>query len=56
MYVWISPDKEYCVPTCGALPEMPLAQLTLFGSREHAEAVGLSPCSSCRPDLHPLPA
>jgi methylated-DNA-[protein]-cysteine S-methyltransferase len=56
MYVWISPDKEYCVPSCGSLSEMPLAQLTLFGSREHAEAVGLSPCSSCRPDLHPLPA
>jgi len=56
MYVWISPDTEYCVPSCGALSEMPLAQLTLFGSRQHAEAVGLSPCSSCRPDLHPLPA
>jgi len=56
MYVWISPDTEYCVPSCGSLSEMPLAQLTLFGSREHAEAVGLSPCRSCRPDLHPLPA
>jgi methylated-DNA-[protein]-cysteine S-methyltransferase len=56
MYVWISPDKEYCVPSCGSLSEMPLAQLTLFGSRQHAEAVGLSPCTSCRPDLHPLPA
>lgn len=56
MYVWISPDKEYCVPSCGSLSEMPLAQLTLFGSRRHAEAVGLSPCTSCRPDLHPLPA
>jgi len=56
MYVWIAPDKEYCVPSCGALSEMPLAQLTLFGSRRHAEAMGLSPCTSCRPDLHPLPA
>jgi len=56
MYVWIAPDKEYCVPSCGALSEMPLAQLTLFGSRRHAEAVGLSPCTSCRPDLHPLSA
>ena len=31
-------------------------QAHLFGSRRHAEAMGLSPCSSCRPDLHPLPA
>ena len=56
MYAWVGPDREYCVPSCGGLSKMPLAQLTLFGSRRHAEAMGLSPCSSCRPDLHPLPA
>lgn len=56
MYVWVAPYTEYCVPSCGSIPEMPLSQLTLFGSRRHAEAVGLSPCTSCRPDLHPIPA
>ena len=50
------PYTEYCVPSCGSISTTPLAQLTLFGSRERAEAVGLSPCSSCRPDLHPLSA
>jgi methylated-DNA-[protein]-cysteine S-methyltransferase len=47
-------DAEYCVPSCGSLPERPLADLTLFGSRRQAEAAGLGPCSSCRPDLHPI--
>lgn len=56
MYVWTAPEQEYCVPSCGSLSEMPLAELTLFGSRRHAEAMGLRPCTSCRPDLHPLPA
>jgi methylated-DNA-[protein]-cysteine S-methyltransferase len=56
MYAWAGPDREYCVPSCGGLSEMPLSKLTLFGSRRHAEAMGLNPCSSCRPDLHPLPA
>jgi len=54
MYVRYHAEVEYCLPTCGALPTTPLAELTLFGSRERAEAVGLTPCSSCRPDLHPL--
>ena len=56
MYVRYRGEAEYCVPTCGALPVTPLAELTLFGSRARAEAVGLTPCSSCRPDLHPLDA
>jgi methylated-DNA-[protein]-cysteine S-methyltransferase len=56
MYVRFESETEYCVPTCGPLSQGPLAQLTLFGSRRHAEAVGLTPCSSCRPDLHPLSA
>ena len=56
MYACCESETEYCVPTCGSLSKMPLAELTLFGSRRHAEAVGLAPCTSCRPDLHPLSA
>lgn len=56
MYVRFESDTEYCVPTCGSLSKTPLAELTLFGSRRHAEAVGLTPCTACRPDLHPLSA
>ena len=56
MYVRFESEAEYCVPTCGSLSKMPLAELTLFGSRRHAEAVGLAPCTTCRPDLHPLSA
>src|SRR6202158_1447990 len=54
MYVLFEGYTEYCLPTCGSLSQEPMAQLTLFGSRRHAEAVGFTPCSSCRPDLHPL--
>ena len=56
MYILAEGEVEYCVPGCGDISRKPLAQVTLFGSRQHAEAVGLSPCSSCRPDLHPLSA
>ena len=56
MYVRFESETEYCVPTCGSLAQMPLAELTLFGSRRHAEAVGLTPCTTCRPDLHSLSA
>jgi methylated-DNA-[protein]-cysteine S-methyltransferase len=56
MYVRYLAETEYCVPTCGALPSTPLSKLTLFGSREGAEAAGLLPCTSCRPDLHPISA
>jgi methylated-DNA-[protein]-cysteine S-methyltransferase len=55
MYHLIRDDSEYCLPTCGSLLTRPLADLTLFGLRERAEAVGLRPCSSCRPDVNPLP-
>jgi methylated-DNA-[protein]-cysteine S-methyltransferase len=54
MYVRYLADAEYCVPTCGELASMPLSKLTLFSSREGAEAAGLLPCTSCRPDLHPI--
>lgn len=56
MYTMMTGDREYCVPTCGSLPSQPLSRLTLFGTREGAEAAGFAPCSSCRPDLNPLPA
>jgi O-6-methylguanine DNA methyltransferase len=56
MYVRHQVDTEYCVPTCGSLASMPLTKLTLFGSRQTAEAAGLAPCASCRPDLHPISA
>ena len=54
MYHLFRDDAEYCLPTCGSLPSTPLGDLTLFGARERAEAVGLRPCSSCRPDVNPL--
>jgi methylated-DNA-[protein]-cysteine S-methyltransferase len=56
MYTMVTGDREYCVPTCGSLPSRSLSTLTLFGTREGAEAAGFEPCSTCRPDLHPLPA
>lgn len=54
MYALGEGESEYCLPTCGSIASTPLARLTLFGARERAEAAGLAPCSSCRPDLHPL--
>jgi len=56
MYTMVTGDREYCVPTCGSLPSQSMSTLTLFGTREGAEAAGFAPCTSCRPDLHPLPA
>jgi len=47
-------ETEYCLPTCGSILTRPLAELTLFASRQCAEAAGLRPCTSCRPDLFPL--
>jgi O-6-methylguanine DNA methyltransferase len=56
MYALHVGDSEYCLPTCGSLASMALSELILFGSRERAEAAGLAPCTTCRPDLHPLAA
>jgi len=56
MYTLLNGETEYCLPTCGSLSERPLADLTLFGTREGAETAGFAPCTSCRPDLHPLHA
>jgi O-6-methylguanine DNA methyltransferase len=54
MYVRAGDDASYCLPTCGDLPSHTLANLTLLASRESVAALGLTPCSDCRPDLHPL--
>jgi methylated-DNA-[protein]-cysteine S-methyltransferase len=54
MYVRAGDDRAYCLPTCGDLSSHSLADLTLIASRQSVEALGLEPCSDCRPDLHPL--
>ena len=54
MYVRADHDTEYCIPTCGSLSTLPLWRLTLYAARERAESAGLAPCTSCRPDLHPI--
>jgi O-6-methylguanine DNA methyltransferase len=46
--------REYCLPTCGDIAHRPIGRVTLYASRVRAEAGGLVPCTSCRPDLHPL--
>jgi methylated-DNA-[protein]-cysteine S-methyltransferase len=56
MYVCRRGDREYCLPTCGSLPSLTLADLTLYASRQRAEAAGLAPCTTCRPDLHAIGA
>lgn len=55
MYVTLPGETSYCLPSCAWIPaaEHPHRFLR-FGSRERAEAAGLTPCSDCRPDLHPL--
>lgn len=54
MYAWYRRDRAYCLPTCGAISEQPIGAVTLFAAAHEAEALGLKPCSDCRPDLHPL--
>lgn len=54
MYVRYPGDEAYCLPTCPSRSSLTPARLTLFGLRERAEAAGLRPCPSCRPDLNPL--
>jgi methylated-DNA-[protein]-cysteine S-methyltransferase len=48
--------REYCVPSCGSIARQPIGRVTLIASRERAAALGLVPCTTCRPDLHPLSA
>ena len=54
MYILAPGDSEYCVPSCASTETLQSGLLTYFGSRSRAEAVGLQPCTTCRPDLHPL--
>jgi methylated-DNA-[protein]-cysteine S-methyltransferase len=54
MYVLMPGDSEYCVPSCPSTEALQSGLPTFFGSRTRAEAVGLRPCTTCRPDLHPL--
>ncbi len=54
MYVRAPGDADYCLPTCPSVDPLRIGG-TLFSSRERAEATGLAPCTTCRPDLHPLP-
>jgi methylated-DNA-[protein]-cysteine S-methyltransferase len=54
MYILAPGDSEYCVPSCASTETLQSGLLTYFGSRSRAEAVGFRPCTTCRPDLHPL--
>jgi methylated-DNA-[protein]-cysteine S-methyltransferase len=55
MYVGEPNDPWYCLPTCSSLKGLRHPyRVMLFGSRASAEAAGRAPCSTCRPDLHPL--
>lgn len=54
MYVLMPGDREYCLPTCPEPDRLRSGLPTFFASRARAEAVGLAPCTACRPDLHPL--
>jgi O-6-methylguanine DNA methyltransferase len=54
MYLLAPGDSEYCLPSCASMDALQSGLLTYFGSRTRAEAVGLRPCTTCRPDLHPL--
>ena len=54
MYVRHPGKKYYCLPTCQWVSPATLGRLVFFGSRGFAEASGLAPCTSCRPDLHPI--
>jgi methylated-DNA-[protein]-cysteine S-methyltransferase len=47
-------QHEYCLPTCGDIAKRPIGRVTLLASRDVAGALGLVPCTACRPDLHPL--
>lgn len=53
MYLLAPGEHEYCLPSCASTDPLPRGGV-LFGAREQAEAVGLTPCGTCRPDLNPL--
>lgn len=55
MYVGEPKDRWYCLPTCASLESLPHPRrLVFFGTQERAEGSGREPCTTCRPDLHPL--
>jgi O-6-methylguanine DNA methyltransferase len=54
MYVLMPGDSEYCLPSCPSPEALVTGAPTLFASRDQVEALGLAPCTTCRPDLHPL--
>jgi len=54
MYVTLPGESGYCLPTCGWISTAEHHRFIFFGARARAEAAGLTPCSDCRPDLHPL--
>jgi methylated-DNA-[protein]-cysteine S-methyltransferase len=47
-------QRMYCLPSCGSIAQRPIGAVKLFASRARAEALGLVPCSDCRPDLYPI--
>jgi methylated-DNA-[protein]-cysteine S-methyltransferase len=53
MYILQPGEEEYCLPTCPSVKSLRLGS-KLFASRSRAEETGLRPCTTCRPDLHPL--
>jgi len=54
MYILYPGEREYCLPTCPSFDTHLPAPLTRFASREDAEVAGFAPCTTCRPDLHPI--
>ncbi|OGL15935.1 MAG: hypothetical protein A3F92_13350 [Candidatus Rokubacteria bacterium RIFCSPLOWO2_12_FULL_71_22] len=55
MYVRTPGSTEYCLPSCAWLERIEHPhRVVRFASRASAEAAGLTPCTDCRPDLHPL--
>jgi O-6-methylguanine DNA methyltransferase len=55
MYVGEPHDHWYCLPTCSSLGSLTHPRrLVFFGTRQRAEETGREPCTTCRPDLHPL--
>jgi methylated-DNA-[protein]-cysteine S-methyltransferase len=55
MYVSYPAEPSYCLPSCAWLTTLEQPQrLRYFGSPARAEAAGLTPCTDCRPDLHPI--
>jgi methylated-DNA-[protein]-cysteine S-methyltransferase len=54
MYILYPGEQEYCLPTCPSFETHRPAPLTRFATRQHAEDAGFAPCTTCRPDLHPI--